>query len=69
MSALSQHLAARRGRHAPSWPSPTRAWSVPSPCFRATNLSMSEEPPPLTNVAGNISSTGSRNGLSSWGIM
>ena len=31
--------------------------------------SMSEEPPPLTNVAGNISSTGSRNGLSSWGIM
>jgi len=56
-------------RNAPSWLWPTRSWSVPSTCFRATNPIMSEEPPMLTNAAGNISSTGSRSGLSGWGIV
>jgi transposase len=39
VSALSQAPGRAPGRNAPSWPSPTRSWSVPSTGFRAAKTS------------------------------
>jgi hypothetical protein len=68
VSALYQRLAARRGKKRALM---AVAHSIVVSAFSmlSRNESSHEAPPTLTNVAGTISSTGLRNGLSGWGIV